>query len=111
MKKVVWEYRINNGCVVMPKGAQVLCVTMEENYHIILHALVDPQQRDIQRDFIVIGTDQAIEMLSPEKFYVGTIYGESGKTGRRQAMHVFEVIRIPTRARVIQVPLNILSCH
>jgi len=68
--------------ITMPRGAQLLTVGMRDGLP-CLWALVETDQPDERRQFIIYTTEQALP--SWPKAYVGTIYSIEN------VLHVFEV--------------------
>ena len=74
----VWKYRLvfeDDVVVVMPKGAQVLCVQMQGNVPTIW-ALCDPEAESVMRHFAFAGTGHERNLPGPG--YVGTVQTETG---------------------------------
>ena len=84
--KTIWKYKLDNiGGVEMPKGAEVLCVQVQDNEP-CLWALVDPNAAKEIRHFLVVGTGHVIEKQYIK--YVSTFQMHSGIL----VFHVFEVL-------------------
>jgi hypothetical protein len=90
-KRIILDYEIGNGSVRMPIDAIILSVGIEGNKPVI-HALVDPKTPEIVREFILMGTGDAFDTMSPEKVYIGTITRSGHFDHGSYVQHIFEVI-------------------
>lgn len=86
MMKKVLKYQItnnNNGKFMMPFGAEVLTVQMQQGL-VTLWALVDEDQYEHPRQFDIYGTGWDIDSSTPHE-YIGTV--QDGDF----VWHVFEI--------------------
>ena len=69
--QMIYKYPVSIGTFfhMIPKGAEVLCVQMQDRIPQIW-VLVDPDAEEEKREFIVVGTGHRHTMLSR---YVGTL--------------------------------------
>lgn len=61
----------------MPKYAKILHVDCQESYKIHLWALIDTDDPEIERFFMIRGTGETIEDYKQERKFLGTVVDNS----------------------------------
>ena len=82
----IYKYPVSIGTFIhaMPKGAEVLCVQMQE-HNPQMWVLVNPKAEAERREFIVVGTGHSYTTLSGSR-YIGTFQDSSF------VWHLFEIV-------------------
>jgi len=92
--RAIFKYRLPVGgfCTIgIRKGARLLHVDNQHDLP-VLWAVVDPDQPDEPRTFMVVATGENFtEDVYDDTRYVGTVLLQSG----RFVLHVFEIVGLP----------------
>lgn len=86
MNSTIWKYALGmhrDVSISMPVGANILSVGAQKN-EMFLWALVNPTNKPVYRDFVILGTGHTYEG-DPGKF-IGTIHLHNSQL----IFHVFE---------------------
>ena len=96
--QTIWKFPIETTDfqnLVMPKGAKVLCVQIQDDNPFIW-AMVDPSAEKEERSFLVLGTGHPVQTEDLNLDYIGTYQLKNGLL----VFHLFEsTVYIPYQLR------------
>lgn len=90
MKKLVWKYQLEKeqNVIMMPENAEILSAHSQNDIPCIW-ALVNPDDRLMERQFEVIATGRTIPYdMGTERRFIGTVLTHGGML----VFHIFERI-------------------